>query len=128
MFSRTLAISILLIGLPFLSSNIPSLQTWRTTREDTPLFAGGDVDESTGLRTVTLKVSGMSCPGCAHTIEKKVGDLRGVKSVNCDFKKGLVRIDYDTPSLNIDSLRIAVRRAGYTVKSVDTTTALSQSR
>ena len=127
MFSRTLAISILLIGLPFLTSNIPSLQTSRTTTEDTPLLASGDADESTGVRTITLKVSGMSCPGCAHSIEKKVSDLRGVKSVKCDVKKGLVRVDYDSPSLTIDSLRIAVRRAGYTVKSVDTTSALSQS-
>jgi copper chaperone CopZ len=132
MFSRTLVIYLLLLGPHYPGSHFPSLQASPDPPDDKSFIAsfseGGD--EAGPARIVTLKVPGMSCPGCARSIEKKVREVSGVKTVSCDVRKSLVRVECDVPPVSIDSLRSAVRRAGYSVRSVDTTTvtASSQSR
>lgn len=125
MFLRTLVIFLLLLGLHYPGSHSPSFQASHNPPDDkffvAPIGAGGD--EAGPARTVTLKVPGMSCPGCARSIEKKVREVSGVKAVNCDVRKGLVRVECEVPLVSIDSLRSAVRRAGFIVRSVDTIAA-----
>ena len=42
-----------------------------------------------------LKVKGMMCTGCEKTIEKALMAIDGIKSVNADHEKGIVKIDAD---------------------------------
>jgi copper chaperone CopZ len=125
MFSRTLVICLLLLRPLYAGSHSTSFQASPDPPDDksfmAPIGAGGD--EAGPVRTVTLKVPGMSCPGCAHSIEKKIREVNGVKDVKCDVRKGLVRVECYVSPVSIDSLRSAVRRAGYSVRSVDTTAA-----
>jgi len=42
-----------------------------------------------------LKVSGMTCGGCADQVKQRLVKLEGVKSATVDYKTGDVQVDYD---------------------------------
>ncbi len=42
-----------------------------------------------------LKVSGMTCEGCAGVVEKGLQKLDGVKAAKVDFKTGAAEVQYD---------------------------------
>ncbi len=42
-----------------------------------------------------LKVSGMTCGGCAGTVKEKLLKLEGVKAAAVDYKTGDVQVEYD---------------------------------
>ena len=43
-----------------------------------------------------LKVSGMTCGGCAGMVEKRLLKLEGVKTAKVDFKTGEARVEFDS--------------------------------
>ncbi len=43
-----------------------------------------------------LKVSGMTCGGCADQVKDRLVKLEGVKSAAVDYKTGDVKVEYDT--------------------------------
>ncbi len=67
-----------------------------------------------------ITVSGMVCSFCAQGIEKRVQAIPGTESVRIDLSKGLVEVTA-RPGANIDadSLKRAIRDAGYDVRRVD---------
>lgn len=69
---------------------------------------------------IQLGVDGMSCPFCAFGIEKKISKLDAVKSLNVMLEKGFVEIFLkDGHQLAEPELREAVKKAGFTVRSVE---------
>ena len=65
---------------------------------------------------VALKVSGMTCEGCARTIERVLSRVAGVKSAKVDFDlgTGIVRGTAGAPELIS-----AVVQAGYGAMATD---------
>ncbi|MBI4317339.1 MAG: cadmium-translocating P-type ATPase [Chloroflexi bacterium] len=63
-------------------------------------------------RISTLRISGMDCPDCALTIERKVGSLDGVKSAKLNFATSMLTVEL-APTVPIDKLVRAVDEAGY---------------
>ena len=65
---------------------------------------------------VALKVSGMTCEGCARTIERVLSRVAGVKSAKVDFDLGIgiVRGTAGAPELIS-----AVVQAGYGAMATD---------
>ena len=49
----------------------------------------GTDTENQALRQTTLAVSGMTCGGCARTIERVLARVPGVTSAAVDFSRGL---------------------------------------
>lgn len=43
-----------------------------------------------------LKVSGMTCGGCAGMVEKSLLRLEGVKTAKVDFKTGEAQVEFDS--------------------------------
>lgn len=69
--------------------------------------------DSEASSTCELALSGMSCAGCAQTIEKALSRLPGVISVAVNFPAEQARIEYDQGSVSLNELVTAVKKAGY---------------
>ena len=67
------------------------------------------------LKSVTLKLGGMTCASCAQTIEKALRRVPGVSfaSVNIATEQGTVK--YDDSVSDMNHLKLAVENSGYQV-------------
>src|ERR671917_321268 len=85
-----------------------------TTREANPeMPSGASLD---GLERTVVRVEGMDCASCAATVEKRVGQLPGVRRAVVNFAAGRLDAEHD-PGLALDEIEKAVRDAGYGVES-----------
>lgn len=67
-------------------------------------------------------MEGLDCPVCAHGLEKKLARVAGVTRVSTDLKSAEVQLGLaEGASVSVRSLDEAVRRAGFTMKSVRVT-------
>lgn len=60
-----------------------------------------------------LRAEGFSCPSCVGKIEKQVGRLDGVSSVQVHFASARIEVDHDPAVVAVDDLVAAVAKAGY---------------
>ncbi len=67
------------------------------------------------LRTVELKVAGMTCAMCAGTIEYSLKDLDGTTDAEVNLGNETVRVEYDSSRLKLADLEKAVTDVGYEV-------------
>jgi mercuric ion binding protein len=64
-----------------------------------------------------LQADGLACPFCAYGIEKQLGALEGVASVETDVKSGTVTITMEEgATLDEADAERAVDRAGFMVR------------
>jgi copper chaperone len=75
------------------------------------IFCAGSVSAIT--RTVTLKVKGMTCGGCATSVEKALKATDGVESVRVSFERGRAVIKYDDQKVTVEKLREVVQSTGF---------------
>ncbi len=52
----------------------------------------------------SLKVSGMTCEGCAPKVKQGLLKLKGVNAASVDFKTGKVEVTYDTKRTSPEKL------------------------
>ncbi|MDE2495831.1 MAG: heavy-metal-associated domain-containing protein [Alphaproteobacteria bacterium] len=69
------------------------------------------------MKSVTLRIQGMHCDGCANTIKALVEREPGVTSAAVSFDAGEARILYDPTTTNEEHLVAMVERPGYRVTS-----------
>ena len=62
-----------------------------------------------------LKVTGMSCSGCAGNVEKALKAVAGVSKTAVDLKAGKATVEYDPAKTSEKDLAKAVKNAGYGV-------------
>ena len=65
--------------------------------------------------TLKLPVHGMTCGGCARTVEKKLAATPGVAKVTVDLEGGSATVEYDAAKVQPEALAGAVRQLGYEV-------------
>lgn len=58
-------------------------------------------------------VGGMSCAGCAATVEKTLGSGRGVRNASVNFAGKTARVEYDPKLVSPSDLQRMVENAGY---------------
>ena len=70
------------------------------------------------MKKLKLSIQGMHCASCASNIEKSLGKVEGVKSVNVSLmmKKGYVEAE---DKVSEEELKKAVARAGYKLISIE---------
>lgn len=68
---------------------------------------------SAAIRTVTLRVKGMTCSGCATSVEKALKSTEGVESVKVSFERGKAVVKYDDQKVTVDKLREVVQSTGF---------------
>jgi mercuric ion binding protein len=64
-------------------------------------------------KTVTLNVSGMTCPACPITVKKALERVSGVSKIDVQFGKKQVVVTFEDAKTNIDALVKATTNAGY---------------
>ena len=60
-----------------------------------------------------FSVTGMTCSACSTAVERSVGKLGGVQSVNVNLLSNSMSVEYDEARLSKDSIISAVEAAGY---------------
>lgn len=65
------------------------------------------------MKKVVFEISGMHCVNCAKTIEKSVGNVKGVKIASVNFAADSAQVEFDESKTNVDALKKAVQDAGY---------------
>ena len=69
---------------------------------------------------IVLQISGMHCQSCELLIKDEVASLKGVASVEVDYKSGLCTVTFDdNAKADYDGLLKAIGRAGYTGAILD---------
>ena len=61
----------------------------------------------------TLNVRGMTCAGCAATVEKALRDTLGVQAAAVNLPANMATVSFEESRTSLDALLLAVRRAGY---------------
>lgn len=70
--------------------------------------------------TYHVHVKGLACPFCVYGLEKKFGEIDGVKNVKVSLKTGLVEVTMeDGTSLEEALARQTVENAGFTIEAFD---------
>lgn len=70
-------------------------------------------------KTVTLKVEGMTCGGCAIAARKVLERLDGVRKAEVDYDKGRAVVTYDAEKVTVAQMIAAVKTLGYTATVVE---------
>jgi Zn2+/Cd2+-exporting ATPase len=97
--------------LPVLGQEPLQAPATPTTRRDSENFGPED-----GIERTVIRVEGMDCASCAATVEKRVGQLPGVRRAVVNFAAGRLDAEHD-PALSVEALEKAVKDAGYGVGS-----------
>ena len=64
-------------------------------------------------QTVTLNVSGMTCPACPITVKKALEKVPGVTKIEVRFEKKQVLVTFDDAKTSTDALVKATTNAGF---------------
>ena len=67
------------------------------------------------MKTERLKVTGMSCGGCASTVTDALKAVAGVSAVEVSLTAGEATVQFDDRLTSPEQLRSAVKGAGYGV-------------
>ena len=73
----------------------------------------GVVGASASSATVTIRVEGMHCGGCASSVEKKLKATKGVHQVLVSFEKKEAWDKYDDQKITLAQLREVINSTGF---------------
>jgi len=63
---------------------------------------------------ITIKIEGMSCGHCVLAVTEALTEVGGVREVRIDLERGEASFE-DDPSVDLDTVKEAVRKAGYRI-------------
>lgn len=78
------------------------------------------------MQTQCLKVTGMSCGGCAETVTGALRAVDGVTEVEVSLDAGRAVVQYDEKRTSSARLKSAIEAAGYGVCATDTVAPRSE--
>lgn len=65
------------------------------------------------METTVVKVTGMTCMGCAASVKKVLTAISGVQSVDVSLEKAQATIGYDAARARPAQFKTAIEDAGY---------------
>lgn len=71
--------------------------------------------EVSALRTIELRVTGMTCEGCENSVEKALNGVEGVVTAEASHLKELTTISFDTTKVKPEVLAETINNLGYKV-------------
>lgn len=69
------------------------------------------------MQMVNLKIDGMTCGGCAKSVNKVLSEIKGVSDVQVDWQNGSAVVQFDATQTEIAVLIDAVENAGFDVQA-----------
>ncbi|MEN6411589.1 MAG: heavy metal translocating P-type ATPase [Veillonellales bacterium] len=76
------------------------------------------MEKTSNLRSVNLKISGMSCAACSARIEKGLKKLPGVYTANVNLAAEKATIEYNGNALTISQIQKKIRDLGYDANNI----------
>ncbi|MGP1584543.1 heavy metal translocating P-type ATPase [Peptostreptococcus stomatis] len=76
-------------------------------------------DKDIKLEKIDFSVLGMSCAACSKSAERSLKNTEGVSSAVVNIATEKASVEYDPKVCNIDNLRAAVEKAGFTMELED---------
>lgn len=67
------------------------------------------------MKTIDIKVIGMTCGGCKMAVENAINQLQGVQNANVSLERNQVTVTFDESILNKSIIEDAIRNSGYEV-------------
>lgn len=67
------------------------------------------------VKSIVLKVNGMSCGHCKAAVETALNKIDGVKDVSVDLAAKQVSIKYEASKVEIDQIKETIDNQGYEV-------------
>lgn len=68
-----------------------------------------------GVKSIRLRIGGMTCVSCQNKIERKLLNTAGVKSVKVSYSAGIADITYDTDIISLKDISAIIHRLDYQV-------------
>jgi copper chaperone CopZ len=68
------------------------------------------------METTKLKVTGMSCGGCAASVEKALLKVPGVVSAHVALREGEAEVQHQ--GTDVEALKTALTRSGYRAETL----------
>jgi Cu+-exporting ATPase len=66
------------------------------------------------MTTQTFDVAGMNCTACVMHIEGVEDEVEGIESIDVNFKKQRMMVEYDESKITEHDIVRAVKQVGYT--------------
>ena len=66
-------------------------------------------------KEVELPIAGMTCAGCARTVERQLAGSPGVEKASVNFATRVASVIYNPAETRVENLVSAVKDAGYEV-------------
>lgn len=60
-----------------------------------------------------IKISGMTCGACTVSVKSALTKVKGVKSADVSYEKGVATVVYDDETTNEQQLREAINKTGF---------------
>jgi copper chaperone len=77
------------------------------------------------MKTDILNVSGMTCGGCTAKVTHALSSVPGVAKVDVSLPKKTAEVTFDEKRVSMESMRAALRTAGYDLATTAAATAPS---
>jgi sulfite exporter TauE/SafE/copper chaperone CopZ/plastocyanin domain-containing protein len=67
------------------------------------------------IKTVRLRIGGMTCVSCQNKIEKRLRNTAGVQSVQVSYSAGTAGVTYDADMISLKDIRAVIEKLDYKV-------------
>lgn len=67
---------------------------------------------------VNLKITGMTCSGCAVAVEMALKGVAGVEKAQVNIETGTAEVGFNKEAVTSEQLILAVKFAGYSAQTV----------
>ena len=74
--------------------------------------------EKQNIQKINIKIEGMTCESCEHTINYSIGQLDGIISTESSFAKGNAIVEFDQTKISIKAIEETVNKTGYKAISI----------
>ncbi|CAA6671862.1 unnamed protein product [Spirodela intermedia] len=81
--------------------------------EDVRLLDAYDREESGEVRSVQLKVTGMTCSACSNSVEAALTALPGVSKATVSLLQNVARVVFDSSLVTDEDIKCAIEDAGF---------------
>ncbi|KEI04196.1 heavy metal translocating P-type ATPase [Clostridium botulinum] len=90
--------------------------------------AGYSAQEDKNIKTVTMKIDGMTCTACAKAVEKVTRKLEGVEKAEVNYATEKLYLEYEPSKVRISSIKRKIEDAGYMATEREVSVDLDKER
>lgn len=99
--------------------NMSSTAVEEAEAQDVELVGMPGLEDPIPARSVDISALGLSCPLCAHNLDKQLKMIEGVTSADVDLSTGQVRVAFaETACVTPQQLITSVKDAGFSVSRI----------